>query len=115
MSELCSELGIKPVTLYRVRRAAGRVARAGREGPRHLNRSAASSPPPEHVFDLSVGFRPSRKTTRLSGRKRSALVGLSAAGQNCFDEELDVVRASQGGFVPLEVGFETVEPFVEDR
>ena len=49
-----------------VRQTAGRVARAGREGPRHLNRSAASSTPAKHVFDLSVGFRPLPQTTRGS-------------------------------------------------
>ena len=41
VSEQCCELGIKPVTLYRLRQAAGRVARAGREGSRHLNRECS--------------------------------------------------------------------------
>ena len=64
-SRICSELGIKPVTLYRYRRAAGRVARAGREGHRLLNReSQATSPAAEHVLNLSVGFRPLPQTTR---------------------------------------------------
>ena len=31
---------------------------------RHLNRSAATSTPAEHVLDLSVGFRPLPQTTR---------------------------------------------------
>ena len=47
-----------------VRRAAGPVARAGRESPRHLNRSAATSTLAEHVLNLSVGFRPLPQTTR---------------------------------------------------
>ena len=51
-----------------VRRAAGSVARAGREGPRHLNRSTATSTPAEHVLDLSVGFRPLPQTTRCARR-----------------------------------------------
>ena len=42
VSVLCNELGIKPVTLHRLRRSAGRVARAGREAPRHLNESCGN-------------------------------------------------------------------------
>ena len=42
VSELCSELGIRPVTLYRYIGPAGPVARAGREGPRLLNRKTAT-------------------------------------------------------------------------
>ena len=71
VSELCSELGIKPVTLYRYVGPQGELREQGEKGPRHLNRSAASSTPAEHVFDLSVGFRPLPQTTRFR-RKHSA-------------------------------------------
>ena len=37
VSELCRELGIRPVTLYRYRRPAGPVAGAGPQGSRHLS------------------------------------------------------------------------------
>ena len=45
VSELCTELGIKPVDALQIRRAAGPVARAGPEGPRHLNGSASTATP----------------------------------------------------------------------
>ena len=62
-SVLCSE----------PRDQAGRVARAGREGPRLLNReSQATSPAAEHVLNLSVGFRPLPQTTRCRTRSRSS-------------------------------------------
>ena len=38
VSVLCSELGIKPVTLYRYVGPQGELLRAGQEDPRHLNR-----------------------------------------------------------------------------
>ena len=47
-----------------VRRAAGRVARARREGPRHLKRSALDRDAGGHW--LHVGFRPLPHTTRTS-------------------------------------------------
>ncbi len=62
-----SELGIKPVTLYRYRRAAGRVVRAGRERSSPLEPGESPSDPQpaaEHVLNLSVGFRPLPQTTR---------------------------------------------------
>ena len=44
--------------------ATARPARAGREGPRLLNReSQATSPAAQHVLNLSVGFRPFPQTT----------------------------------------------------
>ena len=61
VSELCRGARYQAGDALQVRRAAGSVARAGREGPRHLNRSTATSTPAEHVLDLSVGFAPSRK------------------------------------------------------
>ena len=42
VSVLCRELGISPVTLYRVRRTAGPAARAGPEGSRLLMNSGLS-------------------------------------------------------------------------
>ena len=71
VSVLCRELGISPVTLYRVRRTAGPAARAGPEGSRLLMTPAC---PP-----LNVGFRPLPQTTRRSGaahaRRRGAPPG----------------------------------------
>ena len=50
-------------------------ARAGREGPRLLNReSQATSSAAEHVLNLSVGFRPLPQTTR--GCRRGTAVEL---------------------------------------
>ena len=57
VSELCRGARYQAGDALQVRRAAGSIARAGREGPRHLNRSTATSTPAEHVLDLSVGFR----------------------------------------------------------
>ena len=68
VSELCRGARYQAGDALQVRRAAGTVARAGREGPRHLNRSTATSTPAEHVLDLSVGFRPLPQTTRPRGR-----------------------------------------------
>ena len=42
VSELCRELGITPVTLYRYVGPQGQVARARREGPRNVNRCAVT-------------------------------------------------------------------------
>ena len=42
VSELCRELGIRPVTLYRYVGPAGPVAGAGPEGPRLLNRKTVT-------------------------------------------------------------------------
>ena len=49
-----------------VRRAAGPVARAGREGPRHLKRSASTATPRGHL--LNIGFRLLLQTTRSTRR-----------------------------------------------
>ena len=52
---------------------------------RHLNRSAATSTPAEHVLDLSVGFRPLPQTTRsrvscrAPGRRHPAGAGTARA------------------------------------
>ena len=52
---------------------------------RHLNRSAATSTPAEHVLDLSVGFRPLPQTTRsrvscrAPGRRHPADAGTARA------------------------------------
>ena len=62
-----------------VRRAAGPVARARREGPRPLNRSALDRDAGGHV--LNVGFRPLPQTTRSA---RAAARLLSAA-RRCGD------------------------------
>ena len=62
VSALCRELGISPVTLYRYRRSPRRVAPAGTEGPRLLNRSAWAATRGGHP--LSVGSRPLPQTTR---------------------------------------------------
>ena len=52
VSELCRELGIRPVTLIQVRRTAGTVAREGREGP----------PPPEpECSNLDAGVQQPRR------------------------------------------------------
>ena len=62
-----------------IRRAEGAVARAGREGPRHLTEvRAATSTPAEHVLDLSVGFRPLPQTTRSSRSSRRGAWNVSA-------------------------------------
>ena len=50
-----------------VRRTPRPVARAGREGPRHLNRSASTAPPRGHW--LHVGFRSIPQTTRRWRRR----------------------------------------------
>ena len=42
VSELCRELGIRPVTLYRYVGPQGQFARAGTEGPRLLNRKTVT-------------------------------------------------------------------------
>ena len=62
VSELCRELGIRPVTLYRYVGPQGQLREAGPEGPRLLNRSAWTATLGGHR--LSVGFRPLPQTTR---------------------------------------------------
>ena len=64
VAELCSELGIRPVTLYRYVGPEGQLREQGEKVLAHLNRSTATSTPAEHVLDLSVGFRPLPQTTR---------------------------------------------------
>ena len=59
------ELGIRPVTLYRVRRAPGPAAGAGPEDPRLLNRSAWAATSGGHRL-RALGFRPLPQTTRSS-------------------------------------------------
>ncbi len=60
VSELCRELGIRPVTLYRYVGPQGQVAGAGPEGPRRLNPKTA--PPGGHPS--SHGRRPAGHLAR---------------------------------------------------
>ena len=62
--ELCRELGIRPVTLYRYVGPQGQLREQGPEGPRLLNRSSWTATLGRHP--LSVGFRPLPQTTRTS-------------------------------------------------
>ena len=89
VSELCRGARYQAGDALQVRRAAGSVARAGREGPRHLNRSTATSTPAEHVLDLSVGFAPSRKQPGIA--RQHAAVPAAAPRQAAA---LDMMRAA---------------------
>ena len=64
VAELCSELGIRPVTLYRYIGPKGQLREQG-EKVLATCRSAATSTPAEHVLDLSVGFRPLQGTDTI--------------------------------------------------
>ena len=64
VSALCRELGIRPVTLYRYVGPQGELREQGREGPRHLKRSALDRDAGGHW--LHVGVRPLPHTTRTS-------------------------------------------------
>ena len=62
-----SELGIKPATLYRYVGPQGPVARARREGPRPLNRSALDRDAGGHVLNRRISPPPANNPICPSG------------------------------------------------
>ena len=57
VSELCRQLGIRPVTLYRYVGPQGQLRERGPEGPRLLNRSAWTATPGGHRLNVAILLR----------------------------------------------------------